>query len=187
MFYEVAIEASETANKCTIAPLYYRSDFRLIQIKGPDVFGPLNSSILLHHKGKCLTTVQKTLPQINGIATIDCVWRRLDQFMGRIAGKLPELVRIPDGFETAYPRRSVNNADPTGGLATIEAIFVAAAVLGNWDTSLLAEYYFGAEFIKINEKRFVKLGVTQATDNDLLPKYCRQRSSMQRRRDRGRY
>ncbi len=186
MFYEVVIEKSETPNKCTIAPLSNRHDFKLIEIKGPGVFGPLKANVLLHHEGKCLTSFADSKNAIQGIAAIDCVWRRLDQHMTRLTGVLPELARIPEGFVTAYPRKSFHDLDPTDGLATIEAIFIASAMLGNWDVSLLSEYYFGSEFIKLNEKRFCELGLLQVLDKDSLPNFNRQRNSQQRRRDRGR-
>ena len=188
MFYEVIIDSSEKANKCTVVPLLYRTDFHLFRVKGSSVLGPLESPILLHHEGECITTIQKTLGKVQGIATIDCVWRRLDGLLRRIADPRPILARIPDGFETAYPRHSVKSIDPAGGLATIEAIFVAGALLGNWDVTLLSEYYFGREFVELNAKRFLELGVSQATQQDALPVRSRQpRNSMQRRRDRKRF
>lgn len=187
MLYEVILDSGETPNKCTIAPLRHRADFRLIQVKGNPVFGPLDSSILLHHQGQCLSTFSKSVGEVKGIASVDCVWRRLDSLLQRIVAPLPVLARIPDGFVTAYPRISSQNTDPEGGLATIEAIFVAAALLGNWDATLLSEYYFGRKFIEMNSKRFLELGVNQAADPDTWPILTpRSRNSRQRRRDRGR-
>jgi pre-rRNA-processing protein TSR3 len=187
MLYEVIIDSGETANKCTIMPLSYRPDFCLFRVKGAGALGPLSSSILLHHEGRCLTEIKGSLSDVNSIASIDCVWRRLNGLIRRIKGTLPVFVRIPDGFETAYPRRSLLRTDPAGGLATIEAIFVASALLGNWDVSLLSEYYFGRDFVKKNERRFLDLGVRQAADQDDLPVLLyRSRNSLQRRRNRGR-
>lgn len=186
MLYEVILDAGETVNKCTIAPLSERSDFRLFHVKGANRLGPLHSPILLHHEGKCLTELRQSLLSLTGLATIDCVWRRLEYLIGRIEGPLPLLARIPDGFVTAYPRKSSLNTDPEGGLATIEAIFVASALLGNWDVSLLSKYYFGRNFVKLNAKRFVDLGIQQASDPDAGPNWLHQsRNSLQRKRDRG--
>ena len=188
MLYEVIIDSSETPNKCTIAPLAHRPDFRLFRVKGSGALGPLNSPILLHHEGQCLTTIHKSFSEISGIATVDCVWKRLEGLLKRIAEPRPTFARIPDGFETAYPRRSENNSDPTGGLATIEAIFVAAALLGKWDVSLLSEYYFGRKFIELNAKQFLDLGVHQASNLEALPMPSpRSRNSKQRRHARGKY
>jgi len=169
MFYEVVLDASETSNKCTIAPLAHRADFRIMRAKGTRVLGPLQAPILLHPNGACLTLRARDLPAVSGLATIDCVWRRLDTLSRRIQGPLPTLARIPDGFKTAYPRTSLKQTDPDGGLATIEAIFVAAALLGHWDVSLLSQYYFGRKFVEINASVFAALGIQQANDPLMLP------------------
>lgn len=184
MIYEVILDSGETANKCTIAPLAYRSDFRLYRVKGEDTLGPLASEILLHPEGPCLTEIKKSV-QVKGIATIDCVWRRVDPIIRRVAAPLPMLARIPDGFQTAYPRHSKHGFDPDCGLATIEAIFVARALLGVWDVTLLSHYHFGPEFVDLNAKRFLDLGVHQAVDPEARPiRLPKDRNSQQRRRDR---
>jgi pre-rRNA-processing protein TSR3 len=186
MLFEVIIDAGETPNKCTIAPLSYRSDFTLFHVKGSNPLGPLKSSILLHHEGQCLSELRQSPRNFQGIASIDCVWRRLETLLHRIANPIPCLARIPEGFETAYPRRSKKNTDPTQGLATIEAIFIASALLGNWDPSLLSEYYFGRRFIELNQERFLAFGIKQAADPTAQPVLTpRSRDTMQRRRDRG--
>ncbi len=187
MFYEVIIDAEETANKCTIAPLVYRPDFTLFRVKGQEMMGPLTAPILLHHEGQCLTVLRKSLGKVQGVSSIDCVWHRLDLLLRRVSGRLPQLARIPDGFRTAYPRKSAQQTDPASGLATIEAIFVAGALLGNWDVSLLSQYYFGRQFVEFNAGRFLELGVPEASDLGALPVLSpRFRHSLQRRRDRGR-
>jgi pre-rRNA-processing protein TSR3 len=187
MLYEIIIDSGETSNKCTIAPLADRIDFSLFRVKGNNRLGPLRSPILLHHEGQCLTQIRET-ETVTGIASVDCVWRRLDILIRRIEGPLPVLARIPEGFETAYPRHNKNNDDPSGGLATIEAIFVASAILGNWDVSLLCQYYFGRKFVEINKHRFLKLGIHQAANQEALPYLSpRPRNSLQRRQDRGRF
>lgn len=187
MLYEVILDSGETPNKCTIAPLADRPDFRLLPGKGSGPLGPLIAPVLLHHEGECLLTIKKSFDGgVNGIASIDCVWRRLDALLERIAGPLPILGRIPEGFKTVYPRRSAGGSDPVGGLATIEAIFIAGALLGNWDVSLLSEYYFGRKFVEANRDRFLELGVHQAGNPDAVPiMSLRSRNSMQRRHDRG--
>lgn len=195
MRYEVVLDRGETPNKCTIAPLAYRQDFRLIRVVDAVatamasaekwLLGPLQSQLLLHHQGRCITELRASLPPIESIAAVDCVWRRLDPLLARIQGGLPTLARIPDGFVTAYPRKSELDTDPDGGLATIEAIFVAAALLGNWDATLLEEYHFGRSFVELNARRFVELGVSQASDPSLYPVLRpKVRDARQRRRDR---
>jgi pre-rRNA-processing protein TSR3 len=187
MRYEVVLDSGETANKCTIAPLAYRKDFRLIAVTHVLSLGRLNADVLLHHEGECITQLRSKLAGVTGIAGIDCIWRRLPGLLRRVEGDLPILARIPEGFVTAYPRKSEDDSDPPGGLATIEAIFVAAALLGHWDATLLSEYYFGRRFIEMNQTRFLELGVSQAGDPTQWPALNKKiRNSEQRKADRRR-
>jgi ribosome biogenesis protein Tsr3 len=137
----------------------------------------LKSSVLLHPEGECLTKIKSSM----GIAAIDCVWRRVEPILSRIAAPVPVLARIPDGFQTAYLRKSSFGFDPDGGLATIEAIFAARALLGDWQPDLLSKYPFGRAFVELNEKRFLELGV----NIDAMPVFSPPpKNSLQRRRDR---
>lgn len=181
MRYEVILDIGESANRCTIAPLADRPDFHIIQVKRSEgqPLGPFQSPILLHPDGECVT---KFATPVSGIATIDCVWKRLPTLLNRLAAPLPQLARIPAGFVTAYPRHNKHGEDPDAGLATIEAIFVAAALLGNWDVTLLSRYYFGQRFVELNAARFRELDVT-AVDGE-FPAFRMIRDARQRRKDR---
>lgn len=182
--YEIIVDHGETANKCTIMPLQYRDDFQLLFGR---VRGPLTADILLHHEGIPLHELNQEMHAVKKIGVIDCVWRRLDPILEYLDRPLPTFVSIPQGFETAYPRRSKKDFDPSGGLATIEAIFIAAAFLGHWDESLLREYFFAEEFLRINDGVFRAHGINPPTErhqpifNPMLP-----RNSHQRRVGRGR-
>jgi ribosome biogenesis protein Tsr3 len=194
MQYEILIDHSERANKCTILPLGYREDFclaRVPQHKIPTinpVIPKLKSVLLLHPDGIDITTLSnKPLSTHSSIAAIDCVWRRLDPIMSYIEKPLPQLVRIPEGFVTAYPRKTKFDFDPDSGLATIEALFIAAALLGHWDTTLLHEYFFGAEFLRLNSHLFSKYGVdikTQTSASLFQPRFVQ--NAKKRRVYRGR-
>jgi ribosome biogenesis protein Tsr3 len=145
----------------------------------------LKADILLHHEGECLSKLKATLGRPNGLATVDCIWRRLDFLFSKILAPIPILARIPDGFKTAYPRRNEKGTDPESGLATIEALFVGSALLGTWDASLFSHYYFGRKFVEINSDRFEELGVHEAKRVDKLPILTpKLRNSEQRKRDR---
>jgi hypothetical protein len=101
--------------------------------------------------------------------------------------KTPVLVKIPRGFQTAYPRVGTAATDPDGGLATIEALFIAAALFGNFDTSLLSKYYFARLFLERNLERFLELGVGEAEKLDVFPPRPHvNRNAHTRRCDRGR-
>jgi hypothetical protein len=186
MLYEIVLDHSETANKCTIVPQINRPDFQIFGTKGDGPIGPLSVSVLLHPEGICLTELGgKLQAPPKGIAAIDCIWRRLGILHSRLEAPLPVLARIPEGFVTAYPRKSEDDSDPASGLATIEAIFTAAALLGHWDETLLSAYFFGPKYVELNRNRFIELGVSEAGDSARSPVYqARPRSAEQRRRDR---
>ncbi len=185
MRYEVVLDRGETANKCTIMPLAGRAGFRIVGVVDELAIPGLRSDLLLHPEGECLTGLRAKLGKVEAIAAVDCVWRRLPVLLAGIEGGLPTLARIPDGFVTAYPRKSEDGSDPQAGLATIEAIFTAAALLGNWDTGLLSQYYFGAAYVALNAALFARLGVSEALDPELRPVLDRKpRSALQRKLDR---
>lgn len=189
MIYEIVVDSGETPNKCTITPLAYRTDFRLFPVYGEGSLGPLCASILLHHEGQCLTTLKGADP-VGALACIDCVWRRLPRLCERIRWKNdqpPARAKIPEGFKTVYPRVGRPNSDPDNGLATIEAIFIASAILGHWDLTLLSKYYYGRRFVEVNTDRFLELGIQPTLHSSELPVIApRARDSLSRRRNRGR-
>lgn len=190
VIYEIVVDVGETANKCTIAPLAPRTDFRLFPVHGEGALGPLSAPILLHHEGQCLTTLASLPRPIPALASVDCVWRRLPRLLERIGWvgeKKPILAKIPDGFKTVYPRVGSSRTDPGGGLATIEAIFIASAILGRYDATLLSHYYFAQPFIDLNTRRFLELGIQEVLTPGQLPATPpRARDSLARRRNRGR-
>lgn len=79
---------------------------------------------------------------------LDSSWRRLPKLRACLRGEF--VPRSVPPFVTAYPRRSTTFEDPAQGLASIEALFVAACALGAPDLSWLANYRFAAEFLRLN-------------------------------------
>ena len=57
---------------------------------------------------------------------------------------------LPRELVTAYPRRSKLNRDPDEGLASVEALFLAAAILGEPEPDLLRHYCWSGEFLERN-------------------------------------
>ncbi len=157
MIFQVLVDRSETVNKCTILPLSYREDFEIVRFDKGQLMASLTGDLLLHPEGRPLQELSRR--ESRRIVAIDCTWKRLRPIVNRIEKPLPELAGIPEGFVTAYPRRNKKNLDPTAGLATIEALFIAAALLGHWDESLLAHYHFGQAFLDLNRDTFARYGV----------------------------
>ncbi len=77
---------------------------------------------------------------------LDSTWRLLAELRQCVTGKTLRR-SIPAGVQTAYPRTSRNYEDPVGGLASVEALFVALELLGQRDESLLDAYHWKREFL----------------------------------------
>lgn len=145
---EVLMDKKENPRKCTVHPLRERPDFRVRYFhNGP--IEPFDADWLLHVDGRNLADMREE--KVGSLGVIDCTWRKVPSVLQRLGKPLPRLVRIPEGFRTAYPRKNKAGKDPDTGLATIEAIFIAAAFCGKWDESLLEHYHFGEEFLALNE------------------------------------
>ncbi|MFZ2512267.1 MAG: hypothetical protein WAW85_14400 [Gordonia sp. (in: high G+C Gram-positive bacteria)] len=160
--FEVLVDRSERAAKCTILPLAYRDDFAIRRIRRGVPLGPLSGDLLLHPDGESLATLAPRLRAdgpVERLSAIDCTWKQLPRFLRWVPEPLPLLAGIPPGFVTAYPRKNKVDLDPDGGLATIEALFIADAFLGGWDETLFTEYYFGAAFLAANASVFARYGL----------------------------
>lgn len=58
---------------------------------------------------------------------------------------------LPPGFRTAYPRRQTECPDPTSGLASVEALYLAYLALGKDPSGLLDHYHWKNEFLSLNQ------------------------------------
>jgi len=81
------------------------------------------------------------------ILLLDSVWRLLPAMRCKIVGS-PIERSLPKSIATAYPRASKMTDDPDAGLATIEALYAALAILGCRRDELLDGYLWRDEFIK---------------------------------------
>jgi len=71
---------------------------------------------------------------------LDSTWRLLPQLEVCLKGE--GIRRTLPPVATAYPRVSKIDQDPTGGLASVEALYLARLLLGERDDSLLQAYYW---------------------------------------------
>ncbi len=154
MNFEILMDKKENPRKCTILPQKARRDFRIRYFSGNRAIPSFETDCLLHIHGEDLSAIDPA--GVRSVGLIDCTWRKVAGCLQKLAKPLPRLVRIPEGFVTAYPRRNAEGKDPEAGLATIEALFIAAAFLGLWDETLLDKYYFKDEFLAQNEALWKK-------------------------------
>ena len=133
----------ESARKCSLTPLRglagiefveYRADRRL------DAAG----RVLLHPDGDPIGPDDRG----RGLLLVDCAWRRVDSLLRTVDGPVHRRSLPP--LRTAYPRVSKIYTDPVRGLASVEALYGAVALLAGPDPELLAAYRWRARFLELN-------------------------------------
>jgi ribosome biogenesis protein Tsr3 len=115
-------------------------------------FVPFNRERTVAAEGRILLTPDGELlsdaDRGRGLLLIDSSWRRVAQLLGTVEGevvprRLPELI-------TAYPRKSKAHSDPAMGLASVEALYAAALILGEPADELLDDYCWRDRFLNEN-------------------------------------
>ena len=133
----------EPARKCSITPLRGMAGVRFESASaGRRV--DAGRRIWLHPDGEELRPEDGGI----GLLLIDCTWRRVPKLSKRIDGELLRR-RLPN-LVTAYPRRSKLTPDPEHGLASVEALYAAIALLYGPRPELLARYRWADEFLAAN-------------------------------------
>ncbi|MBL8862731.1 MAG: DUF367 domain-containing protein [Planctomycetes bacterium] len=133
----------ESAAKCSLTPLRGHPGIRFLSWKHDRRFD-VGTRVLLHADGEEITPADAGRP----LLLIDCAWRRVPTLLATCDGELA-LRRLPR-LVTAYPRRSRTFQDPEQGLASVEALYAALALLGRPSPELLEGYRFGLEFLRLN-------------------------------------
>jgi len=133
----------EPAAKCSLTPLRGMHGVRF----EPSFGGrrvDVGRRIWLHPDGDELTPADRGA----GLLLIDCVWHRVPKLSRWIDGDLLKR-RLPP-LVTAYPRRNKLGHDPEHGLASVEALYAAMAILEGPRPELLAQYRWAGEFLAAN-------------------------------------
>ena len=133
----------EPANKCSLTPLRGMPGVRFVGVRAGQRVDA-GRRIWLHPDGDELSLADGGL----GLLLVDCTWRRLSKLSACIDGEL--LRRRLPALVTAYPRRSKLTPDPEHGLASVEALYAATALLTAPVPALLAGYRWSAEFLAAN-------------------------------------
>ena len=136
----------ESVKKCSLTPLRDREDPDIRWIRcslGQAV--EVGEATLLHPGGEPLGAADGARP----LLLVDSSWRDLPRVLAGVRGKLHRR-SLPATLRTAYPRRSNWYPDPAGGLASIEALHAALAILGRRDDSLLDGYRWAADWLRMN-------------------------------------
>ncbi len=137
----------ENLKKCSLRGLEDRDDFLFFSYP-KDQLPSLDGYVALSIEGSPLTKKDEG----KGLFLLDATWRyagKMQHDLGSPKGL--EYRSIPRDFVTAYPRRQVDCIDPSRGLASVEAIYIAYHILGRDCTGLLDGYYWNEAFLTKNE------------------------------------
>ena len=141
----IVVHRRENRKKCSVEPLRGRDDFRFWTYPddGPE---SLDGYVRLGLGASLLSDADRDC----GLLIIDGTWRLAERMQKRYS-HVP--ARSLPTWQTAYPRVSKVFDDPSGGLATIEAIYLAYRMLGRDTTGLLDQYHWRDEFLALNAVR----------------------------------
>ena len=138
----------ESPKKCSLTPLRGRDEWPIRWIHcalGDEV--EVGEVTLLHPEGEPLSPAGDSRP----LLLIDSSWRDLPRVLRGVQGTLHRRC-LPQGLVTAYPRKSNYFEDPETGLASIEALHAAVAMLGKRDDRLLEGYHWAEQYLRRNEE-----------------------------------
>ncbi|MBK7878005.1 MAG: hypothetical protein IPJ77_20265 [Planctomycetes bacterium] len=133
----------ESTKKCSLTPLRGMEGVRFATY-AHDRRVAAGRRLLLHTEGELISPRDAGLP----LLLVDCCWRRVPTLLRTVDGEFVRR-RLPP-LATAYPRTSDLVPDPEQGLASIEALYAALALLGDPRPELLAHYRWREEFLRAN-------------------------------------
>ncbi len=133
----------ENLKKCSLTGLEKRADFLFFPYPGAQL--PILKDYLLLKQGAPLLTIAD---QDRGLFLIDGTWKLATLMESQIPPM--EARSLPPHFRTAYPRKQTECPDPETGLSSLEALFIAYAILQRPVEGLLDRYYWKEAFLERN-------------------------------------
>lgn len=131
----------ERRSKCSLTPLEGRPDVSFYKARPGWTFDMTGFTVLALG-APVLSEADAGRP----LLLLDSTWRLLPQVEACLYGE--GIFRTLPSVETAYPRVSKIASDPLGGLASVEALYLAKLLLGERDDRLLEAYYWKDTFIE---------------------------------------
>jgi pre-rRNA-processing protein TSR3 len=143
----------ENLKKCSLRGLEDRLDISFFSYPSKQLLD-LSGYILLGMDAPELSREDNN----KGIFLIDATWRYAQKMFHQIPNHHSLTIRsIPSCFVTAYPRRQDDCPDPSKGLASIEALYIAYLILERDPSGLLDSYHWKEKFLEINSKALQSL------------------------------
>ncbi len=133
----------ESTRKCSLTPLRGMQGIRFLEYRRERRYA-VGRRVLLTPAGELLQPADRGLD----LLVVDCSWRRVPSLLATLEGEL--LPRRLPPLVSAYPRVSRTFADPTEGLASVEALYAASVLLGDPHPEWLRDYRFAAAFLEQN-------------------------------------
>ena len=136
----------ENFKKCSLTPLVGR----------PEILFLISQDLEYDGTGHIVLTVDAPILSAQDQGTLlllDATWRLLPQLESCVTGA-PIYRSLPRDIMTAYPRKSPDGSDPSNGLASVEALFIARLLMGDRDETLLDDYYWRDEFLSALPARY---------------------------------
>jgi pre-rRNA-processing protein TSR3 len=130
----------ERRSKCSLRPLEARAEMTFYRAR-PDWTLDVSGFTILALGAPELSPADAGRP----LLLLDSTWRLLPQLETCLRGE--GIRRTLPAVPTAYPRVSKITVDPSRGLASVEALYLAKLMLGERDDSILAEYYWAENFM----------------------------------------
>ncbi|MBL8756011.1 MAG: hypothetical protein JNK15_22140 [Planctomycetes bacterium] len=134
--------AKERIAKCSLRFLHGRPEMTFLRSKPGFTFDG-TGFLLLEVGAPTLSPADAGRP----LLLLDSTWRWLPQLRACVTGS-PIARSFPAAVATAYPRTSKVFEDPAAGLASIEALYLARALLGDRDPTLLDGYHWREQFLR---------------------------------------
>ena len=131
----------EKLSKCSLTPLHGRPGFKFLTARDELAFDATGYTMLAVD-APVISRADSGRP----LLLLDATWPLLPAVRRSVVGE-PIARSIPADVPTAYPRVNKMGKDPAGGLASIEALFVAHLMLGFCDLTLLDDYHWRHAFL----------------------------------------
>ena len=139
----------ERRRKCSLTPLEGRADIEFYRARPGWTFDMTGFTVLGLDAPE-ISEADAGRP----LLLLDSTWRLLPQIETCLVGQ--GVRRTLPVVATAYPRVSKIAEDPVGGLASVEALYLAKLMLGERDHSLLDAYFWRTTFLKnLGERGFL--------------------------------
>lgn len=150
----------ENLKKCSLRGLESNPAISFLSYPDDLTLLPKNffsDTIFLSIDGDVIPENKSELP-LHPILILDATWVYAEKMTKNIPGiEQAKRYILPQEWVTAYPRKQTGCIDPERGLASIEAMFIAALLFKKNPSGLLDNYYWKDLFFEKNKNEIEKL------------------------------